>query len=80
MKNSTVEPAIYRDLLDPHCNALNISAAEATTYYDENVPVVSLVITSDVSCDEDDAVVYIRLEDVERVIGMIRAAATEAGE
>jgi hypothetical protein len=74
VNNTETSPAVYADTLDPHHNALHVSHIQASTY-DGKVPVVSLAITSDVSCNEDDNIVYVRLEDVEHVIDMIRAAA-----
>jgi hypothetical protein len=71
------EAPVYVDKLDPHNNRLHISRVNASTY-DGTTPVVSLAITSDVGCDEDDNIIYIRLADVDHVIGMIRAAAQEA--
>lgn len=73
-RDTETAPAVYADTTDPHGATLTISRVEASTY-DGPVPIVALAIESDVSCDEDDAIVYVRLEDVERVIGMIRAAA-----
>lgn len=79
MNDTATDATTYADTLDPHNNRLHVSRVKASTY-DGTTPVVSLAITSDVACDEDDNIVYIRLQDVEHVIGMIRAAATEAGK
>lgn len=77
MTSTDQTTAEYVDTTDPHGATLHIGRVDASTY-DGTVPVVALAIESTVSCGEDDNIVYVRLEDVDRVIAMLRAAAGSA--